>query len=44
VSAREAERFLDVAQDLPKLPAGELHRLNVVLPNGALEGGLPGIL
>ena len=44
ISAREANRFLDAVQDLPKLPAGELHQLNVALPNGALEVGQKGIL
>ena len=34
VSAREANRFLEVVQDLPRLAAGELHRLNVTLPAG----------
>jgi 2-methylcitrate dehydratase len=31
-------------QELPRLPAGELHRLNVVLPAGTLTIGKPGIL
>jgi 2-methylcitrate dehydratase len=43
ISARESNRFLEAAQDLAKLPAGELHRLNVALPNGTLEVGKPGI-
>ena len=44
ISTRESNRFLEAAQDLPKLPAGELHRLNVALPAGALTVGKPGIL
>jgi 2-methylcitrate dehydratase len=44
ISARESNRFLEAAQDLAKLPAGELHRLNVALPNGTLEVGKPGII
>jgi 2-methylcitrate dehydratase len=43
VSPREANRFLDVVQDAPSLPAGELHRLNVALPAGMLAQGKPGI-
>ncbi len=43
VPAREANRFIAVAQDLPRLAAGELHRLNVTLPAGALAIGKPGI-
>ena len=43
VSAREANRFLAAVQDVAKLPAGELHRLNVALPADALEAGKPGI-
>jgi len=43
ISAREANRFLEAAQELPRLPAGELHRLNVALPAGTLVAGKPGI-
>ena len=43
ISARESARFLEAAQDLAKLPAGELDRLNVALPGGALHVGKPGI-
>jgi 2-methylcitrate dehydratase len=43
VPAREVNRFIAVAQDLPRLAAGELHRLNVALPAGALAIGKPGI-
>ena len=43
ISAREANRFLEVVQDLPRLAAGELHALNVALPNGALAEAKPGI-
>jgi 2-methylcitrate dehydratase len=43
VSTREANRFLDVVQDLPALRAEELHLLNVALPAGQLAVGKPGI-
>jgi 2-methylcitrate dehydratase len=43
VSTREANRFLDVVQDLPRLRAGELHLLNVAVPAGRLHAGRPGI-
>jgi 2-methylcitrate dehydratase len=43
ITTREANRFLEAAQALPDLAAGELHRLNVALPAGALEEGKPGI-
>jgi 2-methylcitrate dehydratase len=43
ISAREANRFLDAAQNLPRLKAGELHQLNVALPAGTLAVGKPGI-
>jgi 2-methylcitrate dehydratase len=40
---REANRFLEVVQELPRLPAGELHLLNVALPPGQLAESKPGI-
>jgi 2-methylcitrate dehydratase len=43
VSAREANRFIAVVQELPGLTAGELHRLNVALPAGTLAVGKRGI-
>jgi 2-methylcitrate dehydratase len=43
ISAREANRFLEAAQDLPRLKADDLHTLNVALPAGALSVGKPGI-
>jgi 2-methylcitrate dehydratase len=43
IAPREANRFLEVVQELPRLPAGELHLLNVALPAGALEDSKPGI-
>jgi 2-methylcitrate dehydratase len=43
ISAREANRFLEIVQNLPRLAAGELHQLNVALPAGALAQGKPGI-
>ncbi len=43
IAPREAARFLDAVQGLAELPAGELHRLNVAVPNGALEEASPGI-
>jgi 2-methylcitrate dehydratase len=44
VSAREASRFLEAAQSVASLPAGELHQLNVALPVGTLAVGKPGII
>ena len=43
ITPREAERFLEAAQELPRLKAGELHSLNVALPAAALAAGKPGI-
>jgi 2-methylcitrate dehydratase len=43
VAAAEAERFLDLVQQLPKLSAAQLGDLNVVVPDGALTKGAPGI-
>jgi 2-methylcitrate dehydratase len=44
ITARESNRFLEAVQELPRLPAGELHRLNVALPAGTLAVGKPGIV
>ena len=44
ITKRESNRFLEAVQDLARLPAGELHQLNVVMPNGSLVVGKPGIL
>jgi 2-methylcitrate dehydratase len=43
ITGRERNRFLEAAQNLPRLAAGELHLLNVALPAGALSEGKPGI-
>jgi 2-methylcitrate dehydratase len=43
ITSREANRFLEVAQNLPRLKADELHLLNVALPAGTLSVGKPGI-
>ncbi len=43
ITTRESNRFLEAAQELPRLVAGDLHRLNVALPNGTLAVGKPGI-
>ena len=43
ISAREANRFLEAVQDLPRLPAGGLGALNLALPAGTLAEGKPGI-
>jgi len=43
ISTREANRFLEAVQDLPRMPAGELHRLTVALPAGDLAVGKPGL-
>ena len=39
----EVARFIEAAQNLPSLKAGELHHLNVSLPAGALAVSKPGI-
>jgi 2-methylcitrate dehydratase len=44
VSTREANRFLEAAQGVASIPAGELHQLNVALPAGTLAVGKPGII
>jgi 2-methylcitrate dehydratase len=43
VTTREANRFLADVQDLARIPAGELHALNLALPAGKLLEGKPGI-
>jgi 2-methylcitrate dehydratase len=43
VTTREANRFLETVQNLPRLKAGELHTLNVTLPAGTLAVGKAGI-
>ncbi|NMJ41770.1 MmgE/PrpD family protein [Roseomonas sp. JC162] len=43
ITAREANRFLETVQDLPRMKAGTLGALNVALPAGALRQGKPGI-
>jgi 2-methylcitrate dehydratase len=43
LDASESARFLEQVQNLPRLKAGELDRLNVALPSGALKTGRPGI-
>ena len=44
ITTRESNRFLEAAQELPGMAAGDLHRLNVALPAGKLVVGKPGIL
>ena len=44
ITRRESNRFLEAVQDLAKLPAGELHQLNVMMPAGSLLVGKPGIV
>jgi len=43
IAAREADRFLEVAQNLPRLKPEELPLLNIALPAGALAVGKRGI-
>jgi 2-methylcitrate dehydratase len=43
ISTREANRFLEAAENLASLKAGELDQLNVVLPAGTLAVSKPGI-
>ena len=43
ITTREANRFIEAAQNMANLPAGELHQLNVALPAGQLVESKPGI-
>jgi 2-methylcitrate dehydratase len=43
ITAREQNRFIEAAENLASLPAGELHQLNVALPAGTLAESKPGI-
>ena len=43
VTPQESARFIADAQELANLAAGDLHRLNVSLPPGALADSKPGI-
>ncbi|MDB5416532.1 MAG: 2-methylcitrate dehydratase [Rubritepida sp.] len=43
ITAREANRFLDAAENLSTLKAGELNALHVALPKGGLLDSKPGI-
>jgi len=43
ITPQESQRFLEAAEHVADLRAGELHRLNVELPRGTLEAGKPGI-
>jgi 2-methylcitrate dehydratase len=43
IPTREANRFLEVAQELPRLKADDLHLLNVALPAARLVASKPGI-
>ncbi len=43
IAPEERTRFLQACADLPGLPAGQLHRLNVSMPEGSVQAGKPGI-
>ena len=43
ITPKEAARFLQACEELPSLPAGELHRLHVAMPEGTVQVGKPGI-
>ncbi len=43
ITEDEASRFLRACEELPDLPTGELHRLNVAMPEGTVRAGKPGI-
>ena len=43
ITTREANRFIEAAQNIASLPAGELHQLNVALPAGTLVESKTGI-
>ena len=43
IETTEARRFLDACEELPRLRAGELHRLHVAMPAGTVKIGGTGI-
>jgi len=43
ITPQETQRFLEACEALPALKAGELHRLNVAMPEGSVQKGKPGI-
>ncbi|MGE4480916.1 MmgE/PrpD family protein [Acidocella sp.] len=43
ITTRESARFLEAAQNLPRLKEGELGALNVAAPRGTLDQSRPGI-
>ena len=43
IAPAESHRFLQACAELPDLPAGALHRLNVSMPEGRVQSGQPGI-
>ena len=43
ITPEESKRFLQACEELPQLKAGELHRLNVAMPEGTVQKGKPGI-
>ena len=43
IDPAEAERFLHACENLAALPAGTLGQLNVAMPEGTVQHGLPGI-
>ena len=43
ITTREANRFIDAAENLTSLKAGELGALHVALPKGTLNDSKPGI-
>jgi 2-methylcitrate dehydratase len=43
ITAREANRFLEAVQELPRLKAGDLDQLNVAIPANQIVQGKPGI-
>ncbi len=43
ITPEESKRFLQACEALPHLKAGDLHRLNVAMPEGTVQQGKPGI-
>ena len=43
ITTREANRFLEIVQNLPSLKAGELSQIHVALPAASLAVAKPGI-
>jgi 2-methylcitrate dehydratase len=43
ITQEESKRFLQACEELPQLKSGDLHRLNVAMPEGTVQKGQPAI-